>query len=352
MIARIVLMLAATLSVLGSWWTYQQYDRRWKAMKEFRRFVSSAPIEVRHLLIAPRDVRISAWQHGAFAKYRITRNQRETEITYGVAMDARTSPARKWLATSGVISLYGIDSPVYRSVSEENVRLDSESAAYYLVQHSFPVQAQRRLPPQWNVDIQWLNETNLELRDCTVQTTRALAYLISPDGKKYPLLELWANPSVQPFGIVRARWRDQVMELAQYGRSDTHAVPSGILESESHSRGLANACSRCHAASVGGEGVVLESPYFLSGDRVRLGEASYHLLSRSVHSNEFNMVVSALGAPGYHRLSVQSSKGSVTVHLPRREALPMKVNPHLLAHGQLQVASQNKRVGVYFGDAR
>jgi len=352
MIARIVLVLAATLSVLGSWWTYQQFDLRWKATKEFRGFVSSAPIEIRHLLIAPRDVRISAWQHGAFAKYRIKDNQRETEITYGVAMDARTSPARKWLVTSGVLSLYGLDSPVYRSVSEENVRLDSESTAYYLVRHSFPVQAQRRFLSQWNVDIEWFNETNLELLDCTVQTTRALAYLISPDGKKHPLLEFWANPSVQPLGIVRARWRDQIMELTQYGRNDTNTVPNGILESEGHSPSLANACSRCHANSMGGAGVVLESPYFLTGDRVRLGEASYHLLPRSVHSNEFNMVVSALGAPGYHRMSIQSSRGSVTAHLPGREGLAIKVNPVLIARGDLQLASENKRVGIYFGDVR
>ena len=174
---------------------------------------------------------------------------------------------------------------IWKSLDVESLRPGSETAEFFLAQHAIPFRLGERPVWPYPVFLEHVGEENVETPIGTFKCQHYFAALQSPDGNHKPLLELWANPSVLPLGIVRARWQDEVLELVETQVSTPLEVPEMLAKmmnshtvknAETADDQFASVCTQCHEGKIGGKHLKLESFTALSGVELALGESLYH----------------------------------------------------------------------------
>lgn len=98
----------------------------------------------------------------------------------------------------------------------------------------------------------------------------------SPSGKLQPLLEVWAHPEARPLGIVRARWRDETLNLVELKAALPIKIPKGLSATRNKKPIREGGCLQCHHQGMGGRNLTFRSKYRLSGIQVNLTECLFH----------------------------------------------------------------------------
>ena len=357
------------ITALLTLWISTDFKKKWKEAESFHSIVSNASLSTRHLLIAPERLGVHTWNLGDSATYQLKTNTKSKQISFHVAAEAgNISPNQFWLRVKGLIPVNGVNIDLWRLLSVKTLRPGSESAEVLFATGAIPFTIQQRVP-QYPVLLKLVGEERVETASGIFKCQHYFAQVQSPDESTVPLLELWANPSVSPLGIVRARWRDEVLELVQIEKKMLVDIPEMLSKTiESHSPQVAHitsgtkperqnvkvagapsasVCSQCHDGNIGGKHLKLESLTKLSGVAFNLTQALYHTYTAKLarpHNRLALQLISPKGKPmGSEQMRFNWSKGSFWVETTSSGRLVLSLDE--IAHqGNVRVATSKGRL--------
>ena len=293
---RVLTSIIVCITALLTFWVFLDFQKKQKAVSAFHTIVNDAPLSVRHLFISPEQLGVHAWNLGDFAMYQLKTNTDRKQIIFHVAAQPEHPvPDQFWLRVAGLVRFKKVNIDLWRLLSAKSLRPGSESAEVLFPSGAIPFLLQQQRFPPYPVLLDLVGEVNVKTANGTFKCQHYFAHLQAPDGSAAPLLELWTNSSVRPLGIVRARWRDEVLELIQTQTQTLYDV-SEILSKTIKGRNFAtpvlkktehyladvsdfrsaNVCTQCHDGSIGGKHVKLETLTIISGVELDLTQALYH----------------------------------------------------------------------------
>ena len=255
---------------------FLDFREQWKAAQTFRQAIHNVPLRIRHLFINPEQVQVENWQVGDSAVYHLKTNKESRQISFHVAAQDSRGGNRFWLRTNGLIRFNEMDVELWRLLDEATLRLGSElrGFSFFINAIPFPFPPFKTLPNR--VILEKLGDEVIETHVGNLISDHYFVFVRSPDGKLEPLLELWANPSVSPIGLVRARWRDASVDLVEVKRKTMQKIPPILLEAFDRDTPLEGSCTRCHTRGVGGKDLKLEFIDRLNGASLNLTTALFH----------------------------------------------------------------------------
>lgn len=297
---RMFTLIAICFTALLTFWIFLDFQKKQEASATFHAITKNTPLSVRHLFITPEQLGVQAWQLGDFAAYQLRTNTGCKQISFHIAALGRKPGNDFWLKIQGLRQYNKVDIDTWRLVSVKSLAPGSENAEALLASGGIPIPIQRQRVFPHRVLLEPLGEENLKTAGGTFKCQHYFAHLQAPDGSTLPLLELWANPRVPPLGIVRARWQDEVLQLAETqtqhlseiprmlsktikgSNSQLPQIPTPSTKETQHQQtkvsqgNLASVCTQCHDATIGGKHLKLASLTAISGSELDLTQALYH----------------------------------------------------------------------------
>ncbi|MYA56071.1 hypothetical protein F4X88_07240 [Candidatus Poribacteria bacterium] len=250
------------------------FYKQWKATEDFQ--IERVPLSVRHLFIAPEQLKIEDWQVGESAVYHLQTNRERREISFSIAARDREDMNRFWLKTDGLLKLNKKDIEIWRLLDHTNLRPGIEQRGFYFIENAIPFPFPALKFPPNPIVIERLGNQAMLTSFGTLDCEHVLAYIRSSNGELDPLLEMWTHPAARPLGLVRARWRDGSMDLIEVQRAAVPEIPNVLLSEFDRSIPLKGSCSRCHTDGIGGKSLKLEFIDWLSGEELNLTTALFH----------------------------------------------------------------------------
>lgn len=257
---------------------FLDFRKQSKAAENFVVGTYNAPVSVRHLFIAPEQVKVENWQVGEASVYDLKTNKNNKQISFHVAAHDSKGSNQFWLRTSGLMQFNDVDIEVWRLLDETNLRPGSEQRGFYFFSDGIPVPFPTFKPPPIPVVLERLEDENIVTPIGSLQCEHVFASVRSPDGELIPLLELWTHPSARPLGLVRARWKDATLDLVKITKKTVLKKPQVLLDEFDRNTPVNEdgSCTRCHAEGIGGEGLKLEPMRWLSGKVLNLTQSMFH----------------------------------------------------------------------------
>lgn len=204
---------------------FLDFKKKWKVVSTFHTIVSNAPLQKRCLFISPAQLGIQTWDLGDFAEYQLKTNTVSKQISFHVAANKKTHSSDKfWLKIEGLARFNEMDVDFWYLLSVNSLLPESDSDTVIFPRSAVPFFRQQHRYTPYPVLLTRAGEVNVETSSGTFKCQHYFAYLLAPDGSRKPLLELWANSSVRPLGIVRARWRDEVLELVRRQNQPSYEI--------------------------------------------------------------------------------------------------------------------------------
>ncbi|RKU12426.1 hypothetical protein C6503_17565 [Candidatus Poribacteria bacterium] len=285
MIVRVAYSIIASITCIFTLLFFLDFQKRWKAAKIFQQAIHNAPLSMRHLFIAPEDLGVETWETGDYAVYELKTNAESKQISFHVTAQNLRSGKQHWLKTEGIAKVNGVDIDIWGLRSVKSLVLGGENAQIIFASGAIPFP----IPPQrissYPLFLQKVGKEKVETPIGTFKCQHYFAHVQSPDGNYEPLLELWANPSIRPLGIVRARWQDEVLELVQTQTQHLIEIPEMLSktiniplsrENKVNIQQATSVCTQCHQEDIGGKHLRLETLTLLSGVELELTHALYH----------------------------------------------------------------------------
>ena len=282
---RLLTLSIICLTALLTFWVFLGFRKKESDATVFQSIVGDTPLSFRHLFIAPSQLGVDTWEVGDYSKYRLKTNMHSRDITFHVASAVDEASHEKWLRTSGVIDMNTASIEVWRLLDTRSIRPGSSKAEFFFAEGAIPFHIQQRDAGTYPVYLEHIGEVDVQTALGTFRCQHYFARLVSPDGQYEPLLELWANASVSPLGIVRARWQDEVFELVETQGEYPFEIPemlSTAMRRQDAKKGdpavkhSKSACSNCHDGSIGGDGLKQETLLAVSGGKLNITDALYH----------------------------------------------------------------------------
>ncbi len=97
---------------------------------------------------------------------------------------------------------------------------------------------------------------------------------------------MWTHAAARPLGLVRARWKDETIDLVEVQTTTVPEIPSVLLTEFDRNTPLDGSCNRCHTDRVGGKALKMEFIDWLSGEELNLTTALFHHLHASLFKTE------------------------------------------------------------------
>lgn len=338
---RILLPIIVCVTTLLTLWLSVNFQKQWKAAAAFHTIVKEAPLSMRYLFIAPEQLGVDRWNPGDSAVYQLKTNTDHRQITFQVAASESQPTSGFWLKTKGLIQYNGIDMEIWRLLSPESLRPGSESAKVIFTTRAVPFLVPSRSVPPYPLIFEHVGEERVETASGIFECQHYFAKLQAPDGSDEPLLEIWASSSVPPLGIVRARWRDEVLELVRTERPPISEIPkmiSKMIEVHQHHsfqlkvpEQTVSVCAHCHGGEIGGKHLKQESLTGLRAVAFDLTQALYHTYAAGL-AQPYNLLSLQVTSKDRKRLASQSlrftwRKGSFRVQTNPTGHLGLSLDP-------------------------
>lgn len=285
---HILTLVVVFSTVLLTLWIFFDFQTQWQATETLHAIVNDAPLSVRQLFIAPEQLGVKAWESGESGVYQLKTNAGCKQVSFHV-MDKAESLLNDefWLKTQGLARHDEMDIEIWRLLNLKSLRPGSERTGLIFVKGAIPFSVQQHRPLPYRVALEHVGNEDVETEIGVFECRHYLARLQSPDGSYVPLLELWANSTVSPLGIVRARWRDQVLELIETQERPTpenpemlsktiQATKSGAYDGIKVSDSTVSVCAHCHETEKGGKSLKQETLTALSGTAFAIPQVFYH----------------------------------------------------------------------------
>lgn len=255
---------------------FLDFQKRWKAADTFRETIHNAPLSMRLLFITPEQLKVQGWQVGDTATYRLQTNTQNRQISFHVAARDSKENHQFWLRAEGLVQFNKQKLEIWRLLDNITLRPGSEKRGFYFYPNFIPLPLPHLQVRPPSVFLEKLGNKNVRTPIGIIKCEHYFAFVPSPDRELEPLLELWANPSVRPLGIVRARWKDASLDLVQADTKLDRKVPPVLLAEFDRNIPLEGWCTRCHQEGVGGKNIKIESMRWLSGSLLNLTSALFH----------------------------------------------------------------------------
>lgn len=205
------------------------FREQWSNARIFRQATHNSPLSIRHLLVDPKHLKVKDWKVGESAVYQLKTNEESKQITFHVAAQDTRNENRFWLRTSGLVQFNEVDIELWRLLDNATLRLGSELRGFYFAHNAIPLSFQPITLSPDPLILEKLGEEVVETPIGNLISEHYFVFVRSPDAKLEPLLELWANPSVSPLGLVRARWQDASLDLVQVNTKAIPDIPPVLL---------------------------------------------------------------------------------------------------------------------------
>lgn len=354
--SRLFTSILVCITALLTFWIFLDFQKRWKAAAAFHAIVSDAPISIRHLFISPKQLGVHAWDLGDYAAYQLRTKTRQKQISFHVAAQEAPPSRQHWVRTKGLVSLNGVDIEIWRLLNVQSLRPGSEKAEVLFANGSIPFPLRQRRAPVSPVSLEHVGEEAVDTAIGTFTCQHYFVQLQAPDGTTAPLLELWATPAVPPLGIVRARWRDEVLELVQTQTLPPPELPEMLSktintrkgdDNEANAEPLASVCAQCHEPEMGGKHLTLKALTTLSGVELDFTQALYHSTAAGLtrpHNSLSLQLISLRGkrlASGPVRFTWEKGSFRVQTDLTGRLVLSLDETAH---RGNVRVNTREGRL--------
>lgn len=242
----------------------------------FQEAIINPPLIVKHLLIPPEQLGVDRWHPGDYAAYELKTNTESGRVSFYIAAQDSGGSQRHWLRTDGLSQFNGTKIELWRLLNENSLRLGSEKDAFFFAGgvFLFPLFPAKFLP--YRVLLEDIGDEIVETSIGKFKCQHYFARVRSPSGNLEPLLELWANPSVRPLGIVRARWRNETLDLVEVKTPLPVEIPQALSATFDQKRIRDQGCTPCHREEIGGKDLKFLSKYLLSGVELNLTQCLFH----------------------------------------------------------------------------
>ena len=340
--SHMLTLIIICISALLTFWIFLDFQKKRKAVSTFQAIISSAPFSERQHFISPAQLGIHTWNVGDFAVYQLKTNSYSKQLTFHVAAQPETPfPNAFWLRVEGLIHSNAANVDLWRLLSVKSLLPEKESANVFFANNAIPFLQQYKPFPAYRVLLELAGEVNLKTAGGTFECHHYFAHLQAPDGSTVPLLELWANSSVLPLGIVRARWRDEVLELIHTQTQFQYDIPEMLSETikgnnlqqpdiatsdpkevKHYQAKVSNSlstsvCAQCHDSKIGGKQLKLEGLTTISGLELDLTQSLYHIYASQLAPPDKRLSLRSISQRG-HLLNVEQiqftwAKGSLSV---------------------------------------
>ena len=273
---RILTVIIVAITTIFTVKIFLNLQKRWSNAEIFQDVIINAPLFVRHLLISPEQLGIDTWYVGDYAAYRLNTNVESKKISFYVAARDTGESKHYWLRSEGLSQFNEVQLELWRLLNETSLHLGSEVNGFFFADDPFLLPLNPVMFPSVPV---LLEDRGSEVLTTPVGDFKCQHYFASsrsPSGKLEPLLELWANSSVRPLGIVRARWRDETLDLVDVKPSLPIELPKVLSATLSKKPLQKRGCIQCHHEGMGGRYLTFPSKYRLSGVEVNLTECLFH----------------------------------------------------------------------------
>ena len=369
---RMLTLIIICITALLTFWMFLDFQKKRKTVSIFHTIVSDAPLSARHLFISPEQLGIHAWNLGDFAAYQLKTNTDRKQITFGVAAQPESpSPNEFWLRVEGLVRFNKVNVDLWRLLSVKSLRPGSESAEVLFAKGAVPFLRQQQRFPPYPVILEPVGEVNVKTESGSFKCQHYFAHLQAPDGSTAPLLELWANSSVLPLGIVRARWRDEVLELVQTRAQPLRDIPEmlsktirqrnsqvsttpPLKETVRHQAEVsefpsASVCTQCHDGNIGGKHLKLEALTVISGLELDLTHALYHTYAALLAHPHNHLSLQSISQQGHllsaERVQFTWAKGSFSVSVKTNLLKRLVFSLDEIAHkGNIRVTTTKGRL--------
>ena len=336
---RIFTLIIICITTLLTFWIFVDFQKKRKAVSTFHAIISDAPLSARHLFISPAQLGVDAWNLGDYAAYQLKTNTDSKRLTFHVAAQPEnpSSPNEFWLRVEGLTRLNAVNVDFWRLLNVKSLRPGSESAEVLFANGAIPFLKQLQRFPPYPVILEPTGKVNVKIASGTFKCQHYFVHLQAPDGSTAPLLELWANDSVRPLGIVRARWQDEVLELVQTQTQLVYDIPEMLSKTikgsnsqvpyittkhrhqqiEETNHLLVSVCAQCHDSDIGGKQLKLEGFAIISGLELDLTQSLYHVYDSQLVHPRNPLTLQSISQHG-HLLNVEGihftwTKGSFSV---------------------------------------
>lgn len=282
---RLLTLTVICLTALLTFWVFLSFRKKESDATAFQSIVANKSLSFRHLFIAPEQLGVDTWNVGDYSRYRLETNTYLRDISFHVAAPMDKVSHEKWLRTSGILDINGTDIEVWRLLNAQSIRPGSSEAEILFANGAIPFYIQQQGAGTYPVYLEHVGEKDVKTAIGIFRCQHYFARLGSPDGHYEPLLELWANASVAPLGIVRARWQDEILELVETQTKYPFEIPEMVAEmisgpdAENAQTRVAHSksdCSNCHDSGVGGNYLKQETFLAVSGEQLDITESLYH----------------------------------------------------------------------------
>lgn len=266
---------------------FRDFQERWKDTETFHETIMKSPLLVRHLLIPPKQLGIDKWYPGDSAIYQLKTNTENKEISFSVAAEDVGGSERHWLRIDGVSEFNTAAIAIWSLLNEGTLHPGSETDGFFSQDGTFVFPFFSATFPRYQIVLENMGGKIVETLAGQFRCQHYFARIRVPNGKFVPLLELWADPSVRPLGVVRARWRDETLELIDVKLPFPVEVPNILSKTSfNHQKIREQGCAQCHHEEIGGKDLRFLSKYSLGGTALNLAQCLFHYYQSGLVNHE------------------------------------------------------------------
>ncbi len=273
---RILSIIIICITCIFTAKIFINFQKRWNRAEIFQDVIINAPLFMRHLLIPPKQLGIDKWDIGDYAAYQLKTNTENDQIFFSVPARESGSGKRHWLRTNGLTQFNAGRIELWRLLSETSLLPGTEADGFFYAGKSFLFPLHSIMFPPSPILLQDLGSETIKTPAGEFKCRHYFARVRAPSGHLEPLMELWANTSVRPLGIVRARWRDETLDLVDVKSALLIEIPDVLLEAFNQNRLQDHGCAQCHSEDIGGKDLKFLSKYLLSSTELNLTEFLFH----------------------------------------------------------------------------
>ena len=295
---RLLTVIAVLITAIFMVNIFIIFQKRWNETEIFQNVIINAPLFMKHLLISPKQLGIDKWHLGDAATYQLKTNTESKKISFSVAARESGGGTRHWLRTDGLTHFNAVGVELWRLLSETSLLPGAEAEGFFYAGKSFlfPLYPIMFLPAP--ILLQDLGSETVQTPIGKIECQHYFVQVHAPSGHLEPLMELWANSSVRPLGIVKARWRDETLELVNVKDPLPIEIPDVFWEVFNQNSVQDQGCARCHHEDIGGKDLQILSKYLLSSTELNLTDFLFHYYETGLIRTSDPVHIQMISKPG------------------------------------------------------
>lgn len=280
------------VAIIIAYGAFVDFRQRSAQSADFRRLVREATLPIRCLLLDFNQLKVKAWHTGDYSLYHLESNFEEKTFSIQVAAVIDNDEEKfHWLKIKGIRQYNKqIEVENWKLVKQRSFQLKNEIQSFAFIEGFVPISNGFRINSIFSraIELDELGNEIVKTRGGDFQCTHYLASIVSEDGAREPFLELWVNTNVRPLGIVRARWRDESIEIIEVVSNRSVESPEIVKTQLNRKNAAPNPpCIQCHVNEIGGKDVnLVASGYAVGGASLDLTQAHFHAFQAGVTTIE------------------------------------------------------------------